>query len=125
MMPADRDGPSPLTYPPARSHRSVPQQEVFEQMNARRAGAAVSYLVVSAAVGIIAVGAGLLVSAAMGTSDDGYRALPVVVGILIAIIGGACASRLVPWLLGLLREVLSSDHGADQADTRSAAGQRQ
>lgn len=104
------------------------QQEVFGQVNARRVSTVLCYLAVSAAIGIIAVGAGLLVSAAMGSPDDDYRVLPVVVGIAIAIGGGACASRLVPWLLGvfgLLREVLSSDHGADQADTRSAARQRQ
>lgn len=128
MMSLDRDGPTRSACPAASSHQSMPQQEVFEQMNARRAGTAVGYLIASAAIGIIAVGVGLLVSTAMGTPDDGYRALPVAVGILIAILGGACTSRLVPWLLGLLgllREILSGDHGADQADTRSTGGQRQ
>lgn len=84
------------------------------------------HVLASVAIGFVATAAGILTSFAMDPTDTLHRAVPVLVSVLVAIGGGYCSSRLVPWLVdGGLREMLYASSGEEPrgttADDRRAA----
>jgi hypothetical protein len=91
-------------------------------MNAGRTGTIFVHLVASVATGFVAVAAGVLASDLIGPASLLERAVPVMVGLLVAVGGGMCVARLVPWLVlgGWRSASLASDEpcGAAHADKR-------
>lgn len=94
-------------------------------MRTRRTGTIIAHILASIAIGFIAVAVGILVSNAVDPTDMFRRAAPVLVGALVAVGGGLCVARLVPWLVaGGLRAVLppdGGDPGRPTAEERRAA----
>lgn len=79
-------------------------------MRTRRTGTIIAHILASIAIGFIAVAVGILVSNAVDPTDMFRRAVPILIGALVAVGGGLCAARLVPWLVaGGLRSMLPSD----------------
>lgn len=97
-------------------------------MHSRRTGTIITHVLTSIAVGFVAVAVGLLVSNVMDPVNAFSRAVPVVVGVLVAVSGGVCAAWLVPWLVGggLRSTLLPGDHssGGGAAEERRASHQQ-
>lgn len=94
-------------------------------MRTRRTGTILAHILASIAIGFIAVAAGILVSNAVDPTDMLRRVAPILVGAFVAVGGGLCAARLVPWLVaGGLRSALSpaaGDPSRPTAEERRAA----
>lgn len=77
--------------------------------DSKRTATIATHVLVSVAIGFVSVATGILVSYAIEPVSTVGRAVPILVGVIVAVCGGACAALFVPWLVaGGLRSVLQA-----------------